>query len=254
MSAPPVSGPAVSRLFDSVTQSDRDALLAMATRRSLRRGESVFRQGDPATTLYLVGRGYLKLTQVTAEGSELIIRFAGPGEPVGGVAALGKALYPITATACDMVDVVGWARPRLEEMLVEHPSLKTNVMREMSAHMGEALMRMGDMATERVGQRLARTLLRLAHHCGHHTSLPLEIPHALTRQELAALAGTTLFTVSRILTDWEAVGLVRSARARVELRDIPSLRRLAEDGTDPTTDLRRHRQPSGASSVSRRAR
>jgi CRP-like cAMP-binding protein len=219
-----------SRLFDSLLPAERDSVLALAIRRTIPRGRALFRQGEPATTLYLIEHGYLKLTQVTGDGSEVIIRFAGPGAPIGGVAALGGAVYPIAATASDAAAVVGWSGTSLASILDRHPALRTNIMREMSAHMGEALMRVGEMATERVTQRIARALLRIAEHCGRATSTTLEIPHSLTRQELAEMAGTTLFSVSRILNEWEAAGLVRSARARVRITDIPSLRRLAEDG------------------------
>jgi CRP-like cAMP-binding protein len=227
-----VPGLAASRLFDSLAQAARDGVLALGSRRTIARGRALFRQGEPATTLYLIERGYLKLTQVTADGSEVIIRFAGPGAPIGGVAALGRAAYPITATATDPAAVVGWSGASLAAMLDQHPAVRTNIMREMSAHMGEALMRVGEMATERVTQRIARALLRVAEHCGRATVTTVEIPHALTRQELAEMAGTTVFSVSRILSEWEAAGLVRSARARVRITNVPSLRRLAEEG-DP---------------------
>jgi len=221
-----------SRLFDSIEPADRALILALGVRRSLRRGQVLLRQGEAATTLYLIGRGYLKLTQLTADGSEVIIRFAGPGEPVGGVAALGEAPYPITGTASEPVDVVGWARTVVVDVLARHPQMRTNIMREMSSHMGDAMTRVREMATERVGQRLAHTLLRLAQHCGRKTESAIEIPHSLTRQELASLTGTTLFTVSRTLSEWEDAGWVRSTRAHVELLDLPALRRLAETSED----------------------
>ena len=230
METAPVPGLAASRLFDSLAPAEREAVLALASRRAVGRGHAVLRQGEPATTLYLVERGYLKLTQVTTEGSDVIIRFVGPGAPVGGVAALGKAMYPVTATACEPTAVVGWSGTSLSTMLGQHPAIRTNIMREMSTHMGEALMRVGEMATERVTQRVARALLRVAEQSGRIASGAVEIPHALTRQELAEMAGTTLFTVSRLLSEWEAEGLVRSARARVTIMDVPSLHRLAEEG------------------------
>lgn len=224
-----VPPPSVSRLFDSLEPAEREAALALATRRTVARGRPVLRQGEAATTLYLIERGYLKLTKITADGSEVIVRFAGPGSPIGGVAALGRALYPITATACDAAAVLGWSGAPLASMLSRYPAIKTNLMREMSAHMGEALMRVGEMATERVHQRVARALLRVAEQNGCARSGGVDIPHALTRQELAEMAGTTLFTVSRILTEWETAGLVRSARARVQITNLASLRRLADE-------------------------
>ena len=174
-------------------------------------------------------RGYLKLTQVTPDGAEVIVRFVGPWDPVAGVAALGETPYPVTGTACDVVALVAWPRPVLRDLLERYSQLKTNILREMTAHMDDALTRLRELATLKVSQRLAHTLLRLTQPApGGASASSLAVPHALTRQELAELTGTTLFTVSRILTDWEAAGLVRSSRAHVEVVDAGRLRDAAE--------------------------
>jgi CRP/FNR family transcriptional regulator, nitrogen oxide reductase regulator len=165
---------------------------------------------------------------VTASGSEVIVRFVGPWDPVAGVTVLGAGVYPVTATACDRVDVLEWPRASLTDLLSRFPELKTNVLREMTAHMDDALTRLRELATMKVSQRLAHTLLRLTHPSKPVVAGSLTVPHALTRQELAELTGTTLFTVSRILTDWEKAGLVHSSRARVEVIDADGLRDAAE--------------------------
>jgi CRP/FNR family transcriptional regulator, nitrogen oxide reductase regulator len=186
-----------SRLFQGLSAQDAESILEAATYRTLRKGQILLRQGDPAMRFFLIERGYLKLTQLTSDGSEVIVRFVGPRDPVAGVTALGEGGYP-------------------------------NILREMTAHMDDALTRLRELSTLKVSQRLAHTLLRLT---APHTSpghAGLTIPHTLTRQELAELTGTTLFTVSRILTDWESAGLVRSARAHVEVTDPGKLREAAE--------------------------
>ena len=77
------------------------------------------------------------------------------------MAALGETVYPVTATACDVVDCLAWPRASLADLLARYPQLKTNILREMTAHMDDALMRLRELATLKVGQRLAHTLLRL---------------------------------------------------------------------------------------------
>ena len=77
-------------------------------------------------------------------------------------------------------------------------------------------------------QRLAHTLLRLTVKAASAGAGGLTVPHTLTRQELAELTGTTLFTVSRILTEWEGAGLVRSTRAHVAVLDAERLRYAAD--------------------------
>ena len=84
--------------------------------------------------------------------------------------------------------------------------------------------------TERVGQRLAHTLLRLARQCGRQTDEGVLIAHPLTRQELAQLTGTTLHTVSRTLAAWQADGVLKSDRRRLLVRSTRQLEALALDG------------------------
>jgi CRP/FNR family transcriptional regulator, nitrogen oxide reductase regulator len=219
-----------SRLFRSMPPPDCQAILAAGARRTLRKAQVLIRQGEPASAFFLIERGYLKLTQLTPEGAEVIVRFVGPWDPVAGVTALGEAPYPVTATACDAVDLIAWPRAVLQDLLGRYPQLKTNILREMTAHMDDALTRLRELATLKVSQRLAHTLLRLTQPSKGAGASGLAVPHALTRQELAELTGTTLFTVSRILTGWEAAGLVRSGRARIEVIDADGLRDAAESG------------------------
>jgi CRP-like cAMP-binding protein len=219
-----------SRLFAGLPAADREAILAAGTGRTLRKGDVLMRQGEPATSFFLIEHGYVKLTQLTEDGAEVIVRFVGPWDPVAGVAALGERPFPVTGTACDAVALVAWPRQLLTHLLDRYPQLKTNILAEMTAHMDDALTRLRELATLKVSQRLAHTLLRLTQPGkGGGAGGRLTVPHALTRQELAELTGTTLFTVSRILTEWEHAGLVRSTRAHVEVVDADRLRDAAEE-------------------------
>ena len=86
--------PSNSRLFHGMPPRDRAAILEVGTQRILRKGQVLIRQGDTAASFFLIERGYLKLTQLTADGSEVIVRFVGPWDPVAGVTALGEGCTP----------------------------------------------------------------------------------------------------------------------------------------------------------------
>jgi CRP-like cAMP-binding protein len=217
------STPIQSRIFDGLTEQERGKWLSSAVTRRLKRGETLARQGEPAQHFYVVDTGLLKLTQLTADGRETIVRFVGPAEPFGGVVALEGASYPVTALAAESTTVRAWAAPALAQLLLRFPRVRANVMREMAAHMTDAMTRVQELSTQRVPQRLAHTLLRLMRQCGQQTADGMLIPYALTRQELADLTGTTLYTVSRTLSEWNSSGIVRS-RGRHLL--VPSATRL----------------------------
>jgi CRP/FNR family transcriptional regulator, nitrogen oxide reductase regulator len=214
-----------SRIFDGLTDGERQEWLARATRASLKNRHTLARQGDPATNFYLVESGFLKILQITAEGAEVIVRFVAPGEPFGGVVALGDAVYPVTAVVAQPAVVLGWTRAAVGELLVKTPHVRVNIMREMATHMTDALTRVRELTSARVGQRLAQTLLRLTRQCGQTDPGGVLIVQPLTRQELADLTGTTLYTVSRTLAKWESQGLVES---RKRLLLVKSPRRLED--------------------------
>ncbi len=224
----PLPDVARSRMFDGLTEAERQEWLSAASTRVLRRGKALAHQGEGADTLYLVESGALKLVQVTPEGQELIVRFVGAGEPFGAIVLLDGATYPVTALAVEATRVRGWERAALGRLLPRSPHVRVNLMREMTAHMTDALTRVREMATERVGQRLAHTLLRLMRQAGRPTPEGVLIQHPLTRQEFAELTGTTLYTVSRILSKWRSDGVLRSSGRRLIVRAPRRLEALAE--------------------------
>lgn len=217
-----------SRIFDGLGDEDRRLWMDEGAMRSLKRGDALATQGDEAHTFYLIERGLLKLVQLTPEGHELIVRFVGPGEPFGGVVALDGATYPVTALAVEPTALRGWPKQTLARLLERFPQVRTNIMREMTAHMTDALTRVRELTTERVGQRLAHTLLRLMRQCGKATPQGVLITHPLTRQELAELTGTTLYTVSRTLSQWQADGVLHSTNRRLLVKQPQRLEAIAE--------------------------
>jgi len=162
VSMAPAPDIARSRIFEGLAADDRAHWFSSAERLQLHRGEVLARQGECARTFYLVESGLLKLVQVTAGGDEIILRLVGPSEPFGGVVALKGAAYPVTALALGAVSALGWPAATLVELLDRFPPVRANIMRELADHMTDAMTRVGELATERVEQRVARSLLRPA--------------------------------------------------------------------------------------------
>lgn len=214
-----------SRLFAGIDDQQRHAIIEAATPRTLARRQVLERQGDPGRAFYLVATGYLKLTQVTAGGNEVVVRFCGPGEPFGGVVVLDHETYPVTAQAVEHVGVLAWPLDVIRPLTEHVPRLRRNIVGEIAQHMRDALARVQQLQTTRVGQRLAATLLHLARPVGE----TLQIAHPVTRQELAEMTGATLFTVSRTLSDWEARGWIATVQAHIRLLQPACIEQLVDD-------------------------
>ena len=218
-----------SRIFDGLTDGERQRWLARAARVEIGRGETLARQGEPARLFYLLESGFLKLLQLTADGTELIVRFIAPGDPFGGVVALSDAPYPVTAVAVQPSLALSWTRDTVGALLGETPQVRVNIMREMTMHMTAALTRVRELTTASVDQRLAHTILRLAEQCGRPEKDGVLIAQPLTRQEIADLTGTTLYTASRTLAKWETLGVVETRQRMLFVRSTRQLEDIAGD-------------------------
>jgi CRP-like cAMP-binding protein len=216
-------------VFAGLTPAELDAVAARAVERRLHRRELLFMQGDPALELTLVVAGRLKLSQVGADGQELIVRYVGPGEICALVALFPGQTYPVTAEAIAASTLLCWPQADLERVMLEHPRVALNALRIQAERMQELTERLREIATERVAQRVARSILRLARKAGRRTARGVEIDVPLSREDLARLAGTTVFTVSRLMADWEAAGIVEGGRGRVVIRFPHGLVSIAED-------------------------
>ena len=138
----------------------------------------------------------------------------------------------VTAQAVEPTKLIVWPREALRELCDRYPQIQANILGAIAGHMHDAMTRTRELATERVAQRVARALLRLAQQAGRQVEGGVLIDHSLSRQELAEMTGTTLYTVSRLLSQWESDGLVEAGRERVLLRSLQGLGALAEDVED----------------------
>jgi CRP-like cAMP-binding protein len=210
-------------LLSGLSDDQQRDLLAAARPKQLKSRQVLGQQGEPAELFALVQIGHLKLGQVNAAGAESLVRFIGPGDCYGAVALISRRTYPVSAVAVEPARVLTWSRETITSFAERLPRLKSNIFEEVTRRMTGVLSVAQELATERVPQRLAKALLRLAEQGGDQTPHGVHIVHPVTRQELADLTGATLFTVSRLMSQWESDGLLRTSRGDVTIVDPDGL-------------------------------
>jgi CRP-like cAMP-binding protein len=221
--------------------------------RRFARGEFVFFEGEASTSLNVLAEGRVKVVRETEEGQEVILRLIAPGELFGAAGGWGEAVYPATARAQEDAVVLQVPADCFEQLMATEPPLAHAVVRDLSSRLREAEDRIRALQTERVERRLARALLRLARKT-QARALARGAPArgapdlTLTRQELADLAGTTLFTASRTLSAWDQRGIVAAGRERVTLVAPSRLREIAEDSDEVGEDADEGAGDAGAQS------
>lgn len=219
-------------LFDGMAGEAIDDILRTAASRRYSQGECVFEQGKAAEQFFVLLFGRLRVTQVTAEGQQIVVRVVNPGDLFGIARALQRPDYPGTATAVAESIALCWPMSQWDGLVAGHPALAVNAMQTMGGRLLEAQQRLRELSTEEVERRVAHAVLRLANQAGRKEAGGVRIDFPISKQDIAEMTGTTLHTVSRILTAWEHSDLVEGGRQKLLVRDAHRLLLIA-DGLQP---------------------
>jgi CRP/FNR family transcriptional regulator, nitrogen oxide reductase regulator len=216
-------------MFLGLPRRDLEVILSEAREISFGQGSYVFYQDDPVERIFVLKSGRVKLYQVSDDGQQVLMRVMTPGMMFAAISIVDGAVYPVSAEAAEPSQVMYWSQETMLRLIERFPPLAINSLKILAGHVRDFQNRYRELATERVERRLARTVLRLASQTGRKTEEGVLIDIPLTRQDLAEMSGTTLFTVSRILSQWEGQGLVSTGRERLVVRFPHGLVSIAED-------------------------
>jgi len=218
--------------FAGLDAAALDEILREARSTHHPKNSHVFEQGADAHSFFVLLHGHIRAAKVTPSGEQIVVRYVVPGEVFGVAVAIGLKTYPATAIAVDDSVVLAWPSSAWARIVARHPALAANTLHTVGDRLQEAHARVMEMSTEQVEQRVARALMRLAKQAGRkvETGIALDLP--LSRQDIAQMTGTTLHTVSRIMSGWEQQGLVESGRQRIVIRDPHRLFGLSEGMDD----------------------
>lgn len=223
-----------SSLFQHVKTETVEHAIYEGILRTMEEGEYFFLQGDESTHAYVLLSGRVKLVQVTPNGQQITLRIMTSGQTYGGIALLSPPKgYPATAQAMEDSIAISWNTNQLRKWASNDSTLSFNTMQIMHGYIMDLQERQAGLTSERVEQRIARSLLKLAAQSGKKVDEGVLINMKLTRQDIAEMSGTTLFTVSRTLTEWERAGLLKIGRERVMICNPHGLVQIADDLAHP---------------------
>jgi CRP-like cAMP-binding protein len=217
--------------FERLSDAEAGDIAEGAVSRLYPAGTTLFEQGADASRFYVLVHGRLRVTQVTASGEQIVVRVVNPGELCGMARAMGRTTYPATTAAAVDSIALAWPMDLWDRMVARFPSFAAIAMQTIGSRLQDAHARIREMATEVVERRVGHTVLRLAQQSGKREPDGIRIDFPISKQDLAEMAGTTLHTVSRILTAWEQAGIVDTGRRKLTLKD-PHRLLLIADGVE----------------------
>lgn len=201
--------------FSRLSRAEVREILDRATPKRYPEGTAVFREGAPADRFHLLLDGFIRVVRTTPEGEQVVALHIPPGQLFGIATVIGRDTYPATAVCASESLALGWPVRLWSEFAAKYDGFATETYRTLGARLGEFQARVTELATQAIERRVAAALLRMVNQSGRKTEEGIEIGFPVTRADIAEMTGTTLHTVSRLLSAWEREGIVRSARRHV---------------------------------------
>ncbi len=213
--------------WDLLPLEERRVLWSLGREKEYPPGTPLCVEGDPATHVFILLDGWVKVISVSADGRQSIDALRGAGDLVGETAGETTGSRNATMEAIVTVRALIVGYDRFSAFLDTHQGGGHAYRRVMAHRWRDAEMMLRIHTVTNGAQRLAGLLLGLAERLGGQAEGVVEIALPLSQDELASLAGTSRATVARALNGWRTRGLIRTGQRRITLTDVPGLRRAA---------------------------
>lgn len=192
-------------------------------KRSLRAGQTLFREGDESTCVYACVTGRINLSIMTPAGREVILGIKVPGQGFGELSAIDGAPRSASATAMEPTAVAQLSGDEFLDALDHVPQLALAVLRELSAHLRQVGIRMSARSSESTTERVGHLLIELTAKFRRHGPVLQETILPITQDELAAWVDSTREATARSLATFRRAGAVTTGRNKITVTDMSAL-------------------------------
>jgi len=212
-------------LLEGLNPAEARSILAAARRRRFDANSVITSEGDPAEHLFLMLGGGARYYTLSPEGKKVVVRWIRPGELIGGTTFLTKPFeYVLSAEAVKNSFALVWDRTTIRSFAAMSPRLLENALLLAYDYLLHYRILHVAASTQSAPQRLAQVLGYLAKEMGERVPGGVEL--RVSNEELAHEANVTIFTVSRLIGEWQRKGLLSKSRGKVVLRLPEELIRL----------------------------
>ena len=214
-----------SRLDDETLARCMESLRS----RRYRRNETIFHQGDPGDSLYVIESGTVKIVLPDPEGEEgAIIATLNAGDFFGELAFLDGADHSATAIALEATEALVLRRDAFDRLVDEDPNLRRALFAGLVGELRRLTYHVGELHFLNLPGRLARQIVRMAREADADAHGEIHLSWPFSQSELAGMIGGTRQTVNRLLSDFTAEGLIRIEKETLVVPDLDRLERAAE--------------------------
>jgi CRP-like cAMP-binding protein len=219
----------IVREFSSLKALNKEELLKIAnckTSYTIKKGEPIFEEGESVNGIFCIKDGVCKLSKLSANGKDHIVKLVKPGELLGQRSMISDEPANLSAIALEDMEVCFIPKAEIMGFFDNNNQFSMNVMKNICGDLKESDDHMVSMAQKTVKERLAETLIYLEENFGKNEDGSLHIQ--LSREELAGMIGTATESCIRLLSDFKKLGLIELIGKKIVLKDITKLKKLAE--------------------------
>lgn len=219
----------IVREFSSLKALTKDELIKLSdckTSHIIKKGEVIFEEGENVNGIYCIKDGICKLTKLSANGKDHIVKLVTKGELLGQRSMISDEPVNLSAVALEDMQVCFIPKSEVMGYFDKNNQFSMNVMKSICGDLKEADDNMVNLAQKTVKERLAETLLYLNDTFGKNEDNSLKVQ--LSRDELASIIGTATESCIRLLSDFKKLGLIELTGKKIVLKDINALKKLAE--------------------------
>lgn len=214
-------------IFESLSEEELDRIINIRKHMEIKKGESLFLEGNKVSKLFIINEGMVKLTKATTNGKEQIINILTVGDFLGESNILGEPLKSnISVIAVKNTELCTISREDLKEILYENPLITLKLLSELNKRLVEIENLTSNLSNNNTEERVCYMLLEFAEKYGEELGNKIEISLPLNREEMANYCGIARETLSRKLTILENEGIIKSVGTKKMI--INSLNSLEE--------------------------
>ena len=218
----------IVRQFSSLKALNKDELIRMAeckTSYTIKKGEPIFEEGEVTNGIYCIKDGVCKLSKLSDNGKDQIVKLVKPGELLGQRSMISDEPANLSAIAFEDMEVCFIPRSEVMQFFNENNQFSMNVMKTICEDLKGADDHMVNMAQKTVRQRLVETLIYLEETFGKNEDGSLHIQ--LSREELAGMIGTATESCIRLLSELNKSNLIELNGKKIFITDKNKLKRFS---------------------------
>lgn len=219
----------IVREFSSLKALNKEELLKLADCKStytIKKGEPIFEEGETINGIYCIKDGVCKLTKLSANGKDQIVKLVKSGELLGQRSMISDEAANLSAVALEDMQVCFVPKKEVLDFFNGNNQFSMNVMKTICGDLKEADDHMVSMAQKSVKERLAETILFLDDNFGRNEDGTLKVQ--LSREELAGMIGTATESCIRLLSEFNKNNYIELIGKKIKIVDKNKLKRLSE--------------------------